>query len=207
MIQLLAQGPFTQQQIVGLSDEEKKETLPQLLQYAQKTVDSLQQQRYPWSMPVRQQGKFKSYPDLYRDYVSSDLSAIQLDQKVTATALADWRIRGEFCSGFAAPGAVCSFSAGCTGDDPRKRLSSMPEGQVAQVQAIQALQMGGSQQLPLSRQELRSLNLSRWQGITHRVHFLQVDGSAIASLSSFTPLAHSRLAPRMTSWARPVAST
>ncbi|WP_156119924.1 hypothetical protein [Leptolyngbya sp. KIOST-1] len=46
MIQLLAQGPFTQQQILGLSDAEKKEALLKLLQYAQKTVDSLQQQRY-----------------------------------------------------------------------------------------------------------------------------------------------------------------
>jgi hypothetical protein len=30
VIQLLAQGPFTQQQILGLSDDEKKEALPQL---------------------------------------------------------------------------------------------------------------------------------------------------------------------------------
>lgn len=86
VIQLLAQGPFTQQQILGLSDAEKKEALPKLLQYAQKTVDSLQQQRYlEYACSVT--GKIQSYPDLYRDYVSSDLAAIQLDQKVTAAAL------------------------------------------------------------------------------------------------------------------------
>jgi hypothetical protein len=60
--------------------------LLKLLQYAQKTVDSLQQQRYlEYACSVTE--KIQSYPDLYRDYVSSDLSAIQLDQKVTAAAL------------------------------------------------------------------------------------------------------------------------
>ena len=66
VIQLLAQGPFTQQQILGLFKDEKKEALPKLLQYAQTTVDSLQQQRYlEYACSVTR--KFQSYADLYRD--------------------------------------------------------------------------------------------------------------------------------------------
>jgi len=153
VIQLLAQGPFTQQQIVGLSDEEKKETLPQLLQYAQKTVDSLQQQRY-LEYACSATGKIQSYPDLYRDYVSSDLSAIQLDQKVTATALGTGE-SGESVAALLHQGPYARFQQDVQGMTPQT-IEQYARGTVAQVQAIQALQMGGSQQLPL-----RGRNLDR----------------------------------------------
>ncbi len=146
VIQLLAQGPFTQQQILGLSDDQKKEALPKLLQYAQKTVDGLQQQRYlEYACSVT--GKIQSYPDLYRDYVSSDLSAIQLDQKVTAAALG----AGESGDGVAAlllQGPYSRFQQDVQGTS-LQTVGQYARGTVAQVQAIQALQMGQSQRMPL----------------------------------------------------------
>ncbi len=146
VIQLLAQGPFTQQQILGLSDEEKKAALPKLLQYAQTTVDSLQQQRYlEYACSVT--GKIQSYPDLYRDYVSSDLSAIQLDQKVTAAALG----AGESGDGVAAlllQGPYSRFQQDVQGMS-LQTAEQYARGTVAQVRAIQALQMGQSQRMPL----------------------------------------------------------
>jgi len=145
VIQLLAQGPFTQKQIVGLSDEEKQAALPKLLQYAQKTVDSLQQQRYlEYACSVT--GKTQSYSDLYRDNVSSDLSAIQLDQKVTAAALGV----GESGDGVAAlllQGPYSRFQQDVQGTS-LQTVEQYARGTVAQVQAIQALQMGQSQRMP-----------------------------------------------------------
>jgi hypothetical protein len=149
VIQLLAQGPFTQQQILGLSDEEKKEALPKLLQYAQKNVDSLQQQRY-LEYACSATGKIQSYPDLYRDYVSSDLAAIQLDQKVTAAALGVGE-SGESVAALLHQGPYARFQQDVQGMAPQT-IEQYARGTVAQVQAIQALQMGQPQRsIPRSR--------------------------------------------------------
>jgi hypothetical protein len=153
VLQLLAQGPFTQRQILGLSDDEKKEALPQLLQYAQKTVDSLQQQRYlEYACSVT--GKTQSYPDLYRDNVSNDLSAIQLDQKVTAAALGAGE-SGDSVAVLLLQGPYSRFQQDVQGTS-LQTVEQYARGTVAQVQAIQALQMGQSQRMPL-----RSRNLER----------------------------------------------
>ena len=149
VIQLLAQGPFTQRQILGLSDDEKKAALPQLLQYAQTTVDSLQQQRY-LEYACSATGKIQSYPDIYRDYVSSDLSAIQLDQKVTAAALGTGE-SGESVAALLHQGPYARFQQDVQGVAPQT-LEQYARGTVAQVQAIQALQMGQPQRsIPRSR--------------------------------------------------------
>ncbi len=149
VIQLLAQGPFTQQQILGLSEEEKKEVLPKLLQYAQRTVDSLQQQRYlEYACSVT--GKIQSYPDLYRDYVSSDLTAIQLDQKVTAAALGAGE-SGEAVTALLHQGPYARFQQDLQGLPP-PMIEQYARGTVAQVQAIQALQVGPPQRtIPRAR--------------------------------------------------------
>ncbi|MBD2110345.1 MULTISPECIES: hypothetical protein [Cyanophyceae] len=145
VIQLLAQGPFTQQQILGLSDTEKKEALPKLLQYAQRTVDSLQQQRYlEYACSVT--GKIQSYPDLYRDYVGSDLTAIQLDQKVTAAALGAGE-SGESVAALLHQGPYARFQQDVQGMAP-PTIEQYARGTVAQVQAIQSLQVGQSQRMP-----------------------------------------------------------
>ncbi|TVQ07419.1 MAG: hypothetical protein EA368_14270 [Leptolyngbya sp. DLM2.Bin27] len=145
VIQLLAQGPFTQQQILGLSDEEKKAALPQLLQYAQKMVDSLQQQRYlEYACSVT--GKIQSYPDLYRDYVSSDLTGIQLDQKVTAAALVAGE-SGESVAALLHQGPYARFQQDVQGVAPQT-IEQYARGTVAQVQAIQALQVGQPRRMP-----------------------------------------------------------
>ena len=150
VIQLLAQGPLTQQQIVGLSDEKKKAALPKLLQYAQTTVDSLQQQRYlEYACSVT--GKIQSYPDLYRDYVSSDLSAIQLDQKVTAAALGAGE-SGDAVAALLYQGPYARFQRDVQGV-ASPTLEQYARGTVAQVQAIQALQVGQPQRsIPRSRE-------------------------------------------------------
>jgi hypothetical protein len=151
VIQLLAQGPFTQQQILGLSEEEKKAALPKLLQYAQATVDSLQQQRYlEYACAVT--GKIQSYPDLYRDYVSSDLTAIQLDQKVTAAALGAGE-SGESVAALLHQGPYARFQQDLQGVAPQT-IEQYAQGTVAQVQAIQALQVGQPQRSPRFSQKL-----------------------------------------------------
>ncbi|PSR19333.1 hypothetical protein C8255_02940 [filamentous cyanobacterium CCP3] len=145
VIQLLAQGPFTQQQVLGLSDEEKKEVLPKLLQYTQTTVDSLQQQRYlEYACSVT--GKIQSYPDLYRDYVSSDLTGIQLDQKVTAAALGAGE-SGEAVAMLLHQGPYARFQQDVQGVAPQT-IEQYARGTVAQVQAIQALQVGQPRRMP-----------------------------------------------------------
>ncbi|MBE9141433.1 hypothetical protein IQ254_30290 [Nodosilinea sp. LEGE 07088] len=151
VIQLLAQGPFTQQQILGLSEEEKKAALPKLLQYAQTTVDGLQQQRY-LEYACSATGKIQSYPDLYRDYVSSDLSAIQLDQKVTAAALGAGE-SGESVAALLHQGPYARFQQDVQGVGPQT-IEQYARGTVAQVQAIQALQTGQTQRSPRFSQKL-----------------------------------------------------
>ncbi|MBW4652600.1 MAG: hypothetical protein KME20_06110 [Kaiparowitsia implicata GSE-PSE-MK54-09C] len=145
VIQLLAQGPFTQQQILGLSDEEKQAALPKLLQYAQKTVDSLQQQRY-LEYACSATGKIQSYPDLYWDYVSSDLTAIQLDQKVTAAALGAGE-PGEAIAALLHQGPYARFQQDVQGVAPQT-IEQYARGTVSQVQAIQALQVGQPRRMP-----------------------------------------------------------
>jgi Mg/Co/Ni transporter MgtE len=151
VIQLLAQGPFTQQQILGLSEEEKKAALPKLLQYAQRTVDSLQQQRYlEYACSVT--GKIQSYPDIYRDYVSSDLTAIQLDQKVTAAALGTGELR-ESVATLLHQGPYARFQQDVQGMAPQA-IEQYARETVAQVQAIQSLQSGYTQRSPRFSQKL-----------------------------------------------------
>jgi hypothetical protein len=95
-------------------------------------------------------GKIQSYPDLYRDYVSSDLSAIQLDQKVTAAALGAGE-SGESVATLLYQGPYARFQQDVQGMAP-PMIEQYARGTVAQVQAIQALQMGRSQRsIPRSR--------------------------------------------------------
>ena len=136
VIQLLAQGVFTQQQTRLLSLEEKQSALPGLLQYAQAIVETAQRQRFvEYASAVT--GRSWSYPDLYREHISSDLAAIQLDQKVAAAGLK----AGESAEAIAAllqhsPYAqfqrdVKQVQAGA--------IEQYAKGTVAQVQEIQAL--------------------------------------------------------------------
>ena len=151
VIQLLAQGPFTQRQTCNLSPEEKQAVLPKLLQYAQVTVEGFQQQRFvDYANAVT--GKVWNYPDLYRAHIGSDLAAIQLDQKVVAAALQ----AGESAESVAAllqQGPYCRFQR-----DVKRVKSGMVEqyarGTVAQVQEIQALRLVGVEKLQKHSQEL-----------------------------------------------------
>lgn len=151
IIQLLAQGPFTQQQAVTLSAEEKQAALSDLLQYAQTTVKQVQQQRYlEYACAVT--GNIQSYPDLYREYVGSDLAAIQLDQKVTAAALG----AGENASAVAdllKQGPYARFQLDVK-HVPPQTIDQYASGTVIQVQAIQSLQLGQSQRMPNSSKGL-----------------------------------------------------
>jgi hypothetical protein len=137
VIQLLAQGPFTQQRASNLSAEEKRTALPQLLQYTQSIVEEAQQQRYlEYACAVT--GKVQSYPDLYREHVGSDLAAIQLDQKVVAAALG----AGESADAIASllhQGPYARFQLDVKNVQP-SAMEQYTKGTVAQVQAIQSLQ-------------------------------------------------------------------
>ena len=153
VIQLLAQGPFTQRQTCNLSPEGRQAALPKLLQYAQATVEGVQQQRFVDYANVIT-GKVWNYPDLYRTHIGSDLAAIQLDQKVTAAALQ----AGESAESVAAllqQGPYGRFQR-----DVKQVKSGMIEqyarGTVAQVQEIQALRPFGVEKL-----QQRSHNLER----------------------------------------------
>jgi hypothetical protein len=136
VIQLLAQGVFTQQQTRSLPLEEKQAALPKLLQYAQAIVESAQRQRFvEYANTVT--GKSWSYPDLYRDCLSSDLAAIQLDQKVAAAGLR----AGESVEAIAAllqHSPYAQFQRDVKGVQPGA-IEQYAKGTVAQVQEIQAL--------------------------------------------------------------------
>jgi hypothetical protein len=136
VMQLLAQGIYTQHQTCQSSPQEKQAALPGLLQYAQAIVETAQRQRFiQYANAVT--GKSWNYPDLYREHLSSDLTAIQLDQKVAAAGLK----AGEAAEGIAAllqhsPYAqfqrdVKQVQAGA--------IEQYAKGTVAQVQEIQAL--------------------------------------------------------------------
>ncbi|MCG8366720.1 MAG: hypothetical protein MJA27_25720 [Pseudanabaenales cyanobacterium] len=151
VIQLLAQGPFTQRQTYNLSPEEKQAALPKLLQYAQATVEGVQQQRFVDYANVVT-GKVWNYPDLYRAHIGSDLAAIQLDQKVAAAALQ----AGESAESVAAllqQGPYGRFQR-----DVKQVKSGMIEqyarGTVAQVQEIQALRPVGVEKLQKRSQDM-----------------------------------------------------
>ena len=151
VIQLLAQGPFTQRQTCNLSPEEKQAALPRLLQYAQATVEGVQQQRFvDYANAVT--GKVWNYPDLYRAHIGSDLAAIQLDQKVAAAALQ---------AGESADSTAALLQQGPYGRfqrDVKQVKSGMIEqyarGTVAQVQEIQALRPVGLEKLQKPSQDM-----------------------------------------------------
>ena len=146
VIQLLAQGPYTQQQIQDLTPAEKKAALPSLLQYAKTTVETIQRQRYlTYANTVL--GKVQTYPDLYQAHISSDLSAIQLDQKVAAAALA----RGESAEGVTAmlrQGPYAQFQQDVKQLSPAA-VEQYAKGTVAQVQSIQSLKPGRPSEMQL----------------------------------------------------------
>ncbi|WP_181357363.1 hypothetical protein [Stenomitos frigidus] len=134
--QLLAQGPFTQFQTRTLSPEAKQAALPGLLQYAQSTVETAQRQRFvDFASTVT--GKVWNYPDLYREHVGSDLTAIQLDQKVAAAALK----AGEAPEAIAAllqHSPYARFQREVRQVKPEV-LEQYAKGTVAQVQELQSL--------------------------------------------------------------------
>ena len=145
VIQLLAQGPFTQHQAATLTPEEKQAALSKLLQYAQQTVNEVQQQRYlEYACAVT--GKIQSYPDLYREYVGSDLAAIQLDQQVTAAALGAGETP-QAVGSLLQQGPYARFQMDVK-HVPLPTIGQYANGTVTQVQAIQVLQAGQAQRTP-----------------------------------------------------------
>ncbi|MEM9219155.1 MAG: hypothetical protein AAGD25_33075 [Cyanobacteria bacterium P01_F01_bin.150] len=142
VIQVLAQGPFTQAQTQGISADEKKAKIPGLLKYAQETVDAVQQQRYVEYANVAL-GKVQAYPDLYREHVGTDLTAIQLDQRVVAAALQG----GESADAIASllqQGPYARFQRDVKQMDAAG-IEHYARGAIAQVQDIQALRLGQTQ--------------------------------------------------------------
>ena len=139
VIQVLAQGPFTQAQTQALSADEKKAKVPGLLKYAQEIVDSVQQQRYV-EYANAALGKVQSYPDLYREHVGTDLTAIQLDQRVVASALQS----GESVEAIASllqQGPYARFQRDVKQMDAAG-LEQYVRGAIAQVQNLQSLWSG-----------------------------------------------------------------
>ena len=148
LIQLLAQGPFTQQQTQNLSPEQKKAAIPGMLQYSQSIVNEIQQQRYVEYVNAIS-GKTWNYPDLYREHISSDLSAIQLDQRVAAAALQAGE-SAEAIASFLQQSPYSRFQV----EVKKVKLATIEQyarGTVAQVQDIQSLRPA-----PHQRQQQRS---------------------------------------------------
>jgi hypothetical protein len=143
VIQLLAQGVFTQQQTRLLSPEEKQAALPGLLQYAQAIVETAQRQRFvEYASAVT--GRSWSYPDLYREHISSDLAAIQLDQKVAAAGLKAGE-SGEAIAALLQHSPYAQFQR----DVKQVQIGAIEQyakGTVAQVQEIQALRPSESKE-------------------------------------------------------------
>jgi hypothetical protein len=139
VIQMLAQGPFTQHQVRDLSPEEKKVVIPKLLAYAQSTVEGIQRQRFiDYANAVT--GKTWSYPELYREHIGTDLTAIQLDQKVTAAALQAGEVP-ESVMAFLQEGPYARFQRDMKQVDA-ETLEQYARGTIAQVQSIQSLKPG-----------------------------------------------------------------
>ena len=144
VIQVLAQGPLTQAQTQGLSAGEKKAKIPKLLKYAQEMVDSVQQQRYV-EYANAALGKVQSYPDLYREHVGTDLTAIQLDQRVVAAALQS----GESVEAIASllqQGPYARFQRDVKQMDAAG-IEQYVRGAIAQVQDIQLLRSRPTERL------------------------------------------------------------
>lgn len=135
-IQLLAQGPRTQYQARNLTAEAKKAALPGILQYAQSTVDAAQRQRY-LEYAIAVTGRQWTYPDLYREHISSDLTAIQLDQRVAAAALRAGD-SPESVTALLHQGPYSQFQVGLKQVNPAM-IEQYGRGTVAQVQEIQSL--------------------------------------------------------------------
>ncbi|MEO0374087.1 MAG: hypothetical protein AAF329_05550 [Cyanobacteria bacterium P01_A01_bin.17] len=156
VIQFIAQGPFAQYETRALSAEEKKAALPKLLHYAKVTVEDAQKQRYTeYANAVT--GKIQSYADLYREHISSDLMAIQLDQKVVAAASRSGE-SAEAVVHLLHQGPYAQFQQGV------KQVSAVTidqyaKGTVAQVQSIQALQVSGGKSRADRSVTTRSQNL------------------------------------------------
>jgi rubrerythrin len=137
VMQFLAQGPFTQYETRALSAEEKQAALPRLLHYAKRTVEVAQQQRYTeYANAVT--GKIQSYADLYREHITSDLMAIQLDQKVVAAALRAGEST-EAVTHLLSQGPYARFQQDVK-QVSAETIEHYAKGTVAQVQSIQSLQ-------------------------------------------------------------------
>jgi rubrerythrin len=137
VMQFLAQGPFTQYETRALSVEEKQAALPKLLHYAKQTVEAAQQQRYTeYANAVT--GRIRSYADLYREHITSDLMAIQLDQKVVAAALRAGEST-EAVTHLLSQGPYARFQQDVK-QVSMETIKNYAKGTVAQVQSIQSLQ-------------------------------------------------------------------
>ncbi|MBD1845694.1 hypothetical protein H6F89_20240 [Cyanobacteria bacterium FACHB-63] len=135
-IQLLAQGPKTQYQTQSLDADAKKAALPGILKYSQSTVEAIQRQRYT-EYAIAVTGRQWTYPDLYREHISNDLIAIQLDQRVAAAALRAGE-SPEAVTSLLQQGPYSQFQVGLKQVNPAV-IEQYGRGTVAQVQEIQSL--------------------------------------------------------------------
>ncbi len=136
VIQLLAQGPLTQYQTQNLSPAAKKAAIPGMLQYAQSIVDELQRQRFvEYANSVT--GRVWSYADLYREHIGSDLTAIQLDQRIAAAALRSGE-SAEAVTSLLLQSPYSRFQIDVKQIKPAT-IEQYARGTVAQVQEIQSL--------------------------------------------------------------------
>ncbi|NEQ54742.1 MAG: hypothetical protein F6K11_32235 [Leptolyngbya sp. SIO3F4] len=140
VIQFIAQGPFVQFETRLHSPEENKAALPNLLHYAKTQVEAAQQLRYT-EYANEATGIIQGYGELYREYISSDLVAIQLDQKVVAAALRAGE-SAEAVVHLLYQGPYARFQQGVKGMDA-DALEQYAKGTVAQVQAIQVVPVLG----------------------------------------------------------------
>lgn len=153
VIQLLAQSPLTQSRTQNLSPEQKKAAIPGLLQYAQAIIDESQRQRYvEYANAIT--GQARSYPDLYREHISNDLTAIQLDQKVAAAALRSGE-SSEAVSALLQQSPYSRFQLDVKQVKPAT-IEQYAKGTVAQVQDIQSLRPA-----PPQRQQQRPKQFER----------------------------------------------
>jgi hypothetical protein len=120
-----------------LAAAEKKAVLPKLMHYAKQTVEVAQQQRYTeYANAVT--GKIRSYADLYREHITSDLMAIQLDQKVVAAALRAGEST-EAVTYLLSQGPYARFQQDVK-QVSAETIENYAKGTVSQVQSIQSLQ-------------------------------------------------------------------
>jgi hypothetical protein len=151
VIQLLAQGPFTQAQVATLTPEEKQAALHRLLQYAQGVVETAQRQRFvDYANGVT--GKVWNYPDLYQASIGSDLAAIQLDQKVAAAALKAGETTEEIVA-LLQQSPYSRFQRDVKQVSPAT-LEQYARGTVAQVQEIQSMRPAAKERISKSVQGL-----------------------------------------------------